>query len=86
LEKRTLEITDFVLERWFRDIFLRANEEHIYDFRKPEAKERLFAQKEADWLPFGYSKEYLDSMRSPSFWEEEYAKIKEYDEKIRAMR
>lgn len=86
LEKRTLEITDFVLERWFRDIFLRANEEHIYDFRKPEAKERLFAQKEADWLPFGYSKEYLDSMRSPSFWEEEYAKIKGYDEKIRAMR
>ncbi|MGB9661381.1 MAG: PLP-dependent cysteine synthase family protein [Moorellaceae bacterium] len=86
LEKRTLEITDFVLERWFRDIFLRANEENIYDFRKPEAKERLFAQKEADWLPFGYSKEYLDSMRSPSFWEEEYAKIKEYDEKIRAMR
>lgn len=86
LEKRTLEITDFVLERWFRDIFLRANEEYIYDFRKPEAKERLFAQKEADWLPFGYSKEYLDSMRSPSFWEDEYAKIKEYDEKIRAMR
>lgn len=86
LEKRTLEITDFVLERWFRDIFLRANEEYIYDFRKPEAKERLFAQKEADWLPFGYSKEYLDSMRSPSFWEDEYAKIKEYDEKIWAMR
>ncbi|MGI9951797.1 pyridoxal-phosphate dependent enzyme [Moorellaceae bacterium AZ2] len=86
LEKRTLEITDFVMERWYRDIFLRANEEYIFDFRKPEAKERLFAQKEADWLPFGYSKEYLDSMRSPSFWEDEYAKIKEYDEKIRAMR
>jgi len=86
LERRTLEITDFVMERWYRDIFLRANEEHIFDFRKPEAKERLFAQKEKDWLPFGYSKEYLDSMRSPSFWEDEYAKIKEYDEKIRAMR
>ncbi|MBE3580576.1 MAG: pyridoxal-phosphate dependent enzyme [Thermoanaerobacteraceae bacterium] len=86
LEKRTLEITDFVMERWYQDIFLRANEEYIFDFRKPEAKERLFAQKEKDWLPFGYSKEYLDSMRSPSFWEDEYAKIKEYDEKIRAMR
>ena len=86
LERRTLEITDFVLERWFRDIFLRANEEYIYDFRKPEAKERLFAQKEQDWLPFGYTKEYLDAMRSPSFWEDEYAKIKEYDEKIRALR
>lgn len=86
LERRTLEITDFVLERWFRDIFLRANEEYIYDFRKPEAKERLFAQKEKDWLPFGYTKEYLDAMRSPSFWEDEYAKIKEYDEKIRALR
>lgn len=86
LERRTLEITDFVLERWYRDIFLRANEEYIYDFRKPEAKERLFAQKEKDWLPFGYTKEYLDAMRSPSFWEDEYAKIKEYDEKIRALR
>ena len=34
LSKRTLEIEDFVLERWHRDIFIEADEKHVYDFRK----------------------------------------------------
>ncbi len=86
LSKRTLEIEDFVLERWHKDIFMEADERHVYDFRKPEVKEQLFKQKEKDWLPFGYSREYLDAMRSMGFWEEEYIKYKEYDDKIRQMR
>ena len=54
--------------------------------RQKEAKEALFAQKEKDWLPFGYSKKYLDSMKKPEFWEAEYNKIHEYDKKIKELR
>ena len=30
-------------------------------------------QKESDWLKFGYTKEFLDSMRSQDFWDAQYA-------------
>lgn len=86
LEERTLETSDNVLERWFKDIFLKADEKNIYDFRSSEAKEQLFKQKEKDWLPFGYTQEYIDSMRDPQFWEDEYSKIPGYNEKIKKMR
>ena len=86
LSKRTLGIEDFVLERWHRDIFIEADEKHIYDFRSAEAKERLYKQKEKDWLPFGYSRDYLDAMKNMDFWEEEYGKYREYDKKIAQLR
>ncbi|HHW41649.1 MAG TPA: pyridoxal-phosphate dependent enzyme [Syntrophomonadaceae bacterium] len=86
LERRYLETEDFVLKRWAQDIFLKADTDHIYDFRDRESKERLFRQKEKDWLPFGYSQEYLDSMRRQEFWENEYAKIKYYDQRIKELR
>lgn len=86
LDRRQLETADFVLERWAREIFQGISEEHVYDFRRNDRKEHLFRQKEKDWLPFGYSREYLDSMRSPDFWENEYEKISEYNSKIKAMR
>ena len=41
---------------------------------------------EDDWLKFGYKKEYLDAMRKPEFWEDEYNKVFEYDKKIKEMR
>lgn len=86
LDKRVLETSDYVLERWVKDIVLDMDEDHVYDFRKMEKKEQLFKQKEKDWLPFGYSKEYIDSMRSQEFWDNEYNKIPEYNEKIKALR
>lgn len=86
LERRYLETEQFVLKRWAKDIFLNPRVEHIYDFRSAASKERLFKQKEMDWLPFGYSKSYLDEMRNPEFWEREYAKVFYYDEKIKEMR
>ena len=49
-------------------------------------KERLFKQKEHDWVKFGYTKEFLDSMRSQSFWNAQYAKVDEYNQKICALR
>ena len=86
LDRRYLETSEAVLERWARDIFHNMDECDMYDFRRADKKEQLFGQKEKDWLPFGYSKAYLDSMRKPEFWDEEYDKIRGYDTKIRAMR
>lgn len=86
LDQRYLETAPFVLERWVKDIFLKMNEEHVYDFRKMDRKEQLFKQKEKDWLPFGYSQQYINSMRNPEFWENEYQKISVYDQKIQKMR
>lgn len=86
LEKRYLETADFVLDRWKKEIFDNASTEYIVDYRTKEKKEQLFAQKEKDWLPFGYSKKYIDSMKKKEFWDNEYSKIELYDKKIKEMR
>ena len=86
LDRRYLELAPQVLDRWTHDIFLSATDEHVFDFRKTSVKERLFEQKERDWLKFGYTKEFLDSMRAQSFWDAQYARVGEYNEKILAAR
>jgi cysteine synthase len=86
LNSRYLELAPQVLDRWAHDIFLNASDDHVFDFRKPAVKERLFAQKENDWLKFGYTKAFLDSMRSQSFWDAQYAKVPGYNRKIAALR
>jgi cysteine synthase len=86
LNCRYLELAPQVLSRWTRDIFLGATDEHVFDFRKTSAKEQLFKQKENDWLKFGYSKAFLDSMRNQAFWDAQYAKVGEYNRKIIASR
>ncbi|MDD4237688.1 MAG: pyridoxal-phosphate dependent enzyme [Desulfotomaculaceae bacterium] len=86
LSKRTPGINDTVLESWYRSIFIEADSKDIYDFRMPNDKERLFKQKEKDWLPYGHSQEYLDAMRNMGFWEEEYLLYKKYDQEITHLR
>ena len=86
LEKRYLETENFVLRRWFKDVFLKANVCDIADYRPSEQKDKLFKQKESDWLKFGYSKDYLDAMKDMKFWDDEYHKIHHYDELIRKLR
>lgn len=86
MEHRYLEMAPFVLDRWAKDIFLGAQPDQVFDFRRSDKKEQLFNQKEQDWIKFGYSKEYLDSMRDQGFWDNEYAKIKGYNEKIASLR
>ncbi|MDO7785746.1 PLP-dependent cysteine synthase family protein [Desulforamulus aquiferis] len=86
LGKRNLELENYVLARWLKDIFQAEDEKYIYDFRRGDRKEQLFKQKEKDWLPFGYKKEYLDEMRSMDFWDAEYDLCKKYDEKISQSR
>ena len=86
LETRYLETEDFVLRRWFKDVFRKIGEDEITDYRKDSQKDKLFAQKEKDWLKFGYKKEYLDSMKNMDFWDHEYEKIYHYDEMIKKLR
>ncbi|MDR7866581.1 MAG: pyridoxal-phosphate dependent enzyme [Sporomusaceae bacterium] len=86
LNGRYLETAPFVLDRWAADIFLGASDGQVFDCRKTGAKERLFVQKENDWLKFGYSKAFLDGMRDQAFWEEQYGKVGHYNNEIRALR
>lgn len=86
LHKRELEVSENVQRRWFRDVFLRADTSLIEDTRGPEAKEKLYHQKEKDWIKFGYTKEYLDSMKHIEFWDNEYNKVHHYDKLIKELR
>lgn len=86
LEKRYLETVDFVQKRWFKDIFINADTADILDYRPDEMKEKLFKQKENDWIKFGYTIDYLNSMKSMTFWNLEYEKIHHYDDLIKSMR
>ncbi|MCM0647539.1 pyridoxal-phosphate dependent enzyme [Clostridium swellfunianum] len=86
LNSRYLEVEGFVMRRWIKDIFLGQKDDNVFDYRRKDAKERLFAQKENDWLRFGYCKEYLDSMKHMEFWDKEYAKVSYYNDKIKQMR
>jgi Cysteine synthase len=82
LEHRCLEVENYVLKRWAEDIFSKASDDLVFDFRKSFSKEQLFTQKEKDWIKFGYSKKYLDSMRNMDFWDREYNKVFEYNNRI----
>jgi len=86
LERRYLETEDFVLRRWFKDIFRKIGEEDVTDFRTKERKQQLFTQKENDWLKFGYEQSYLDAMKKQEFWDNEYHKIEKYNDLIIKMR
>ncbi|MCF8019173.1 MAG: pyridoxal-phosphate dependent enzyme [Vallitaleaceae bacterium] len=86
LERRSLETSDNVLRRWKKDVFDEADTSKVTDFRSHDKKEQLFNQKEKDWLPFGYKKEYLDAMKVQEFWDSEYAKVQAYNAKIKVLR
>jgi hypothetical protein len=86
LNARYRDLAPQVLDRWTEKIFLGATDEDVFDFRKPSMKERLYAQKEHDWIKFGYTKPFLDSMRTQDFWDRQYAKVSEYNAKILAAR
>lgn len=68
-------IGDDLLEEWYRGVFRTMNPADFLDVRGQAQKERLFRQKEETWTRFGYTQGYLDSMKSPDFWETEYAKV-----------
>ncbi len=79
LSRREGQLTEEKLRDWFERIFRGSSGDEILDVRPCEQKERLFSYKQQTWTKFGYSVPYLDSMKSQSFWESEYEKIRTVD-------
>ena len=86
LEERVGPLTDSLLDQWFQTIFREWSADEILDVRPPEQKTRLFAAKEEVWTRFGYSKPYLERMKSQSFWDAEFEKIHEIDPAVTKAR
>jgi len=70
----------------FEQVFRSFDAAEMLDVRSPQEKDRLFGYKEQVWREFNYSKSYLDSMKSQSFWEGEYDRIREIDAALVAAR
>jgi cysteine synthase A len=66
-------------ESLFESIFRIYKPQEILDVRPPEQKDRLFGYKEEIWSRFGYSLDYLDQMKSQSFWDREFDEIHRID-------
>jgi len=79
-------ITREQIARWFEEIFRQWDPADFLDVRPREQKERLFRMKEEMWVRFEYPKEYLDRMKSQTFWDEEYALIPKMNEAIAELR
>jgi cysteine synthase len=86
LEKRRGPLDDAKLSASFEEIFRGGDAREILDLRPAEQKERLFGYKEQVWTGFGYTRAYLESMKSQSFWDGEFSKIGAIDEALLAMR
>ncbi len=70
----------------FERIFRGGDEADILDVRPAEQKARLFSYKEDVWSAFHYSKEYLNSMQSQSFWDGEFDRIPLIDDALLKQR
>jgi cysteine synthase len=86
LAERVGPLTEALFDQWFQTIFRQWSAGEILDVRPPEQKARLFAYKEEVWTPFGYSKAYLERMKSQSFWDAEFEKIREIDPAVEKAR
>jgi hypothetical protein len=86
LERRRGPLNESNVRPLFEEVFRGGAAGEILDVRPREQKERLFRYKQDVWTPFGYPLSYLESMKSQSFWEEEFNKIPEIDGKLRAER
>ena len=79
LEKRTQEYN-------FEKVYRGGAPGDFLDVRPPAEKYRLFGYKENVWTRFGYTRAYLDSMKSQSFWDAESDKIREIDARLSRVR
>jgi len=79
LERRRGPWVDREILAGFEAIFRGGDANEILDVRPWQQKQRLFAAKEQAWAPFGYSRAFLESMKSQSFWDEEFDKIARID-------
>ena len=79
LERRRGPLNDGDLGARFEKVFRGGEADDILDVRPREQKERLFSYKQEVWTPFGYSRSYLEGMKSQSFWDGEFGKIEQID-------
>ncbi|MCL6430552.1 MAG: pyridoxal-phosphate dependent enzyme [Anaerolineae bacterium] len=86
LERESGHIDQAILRLRARLVFSGGEGTGLCDLRGAGEKERLHREKEALWSGLGYPDSYLRAMRSPSFWEEEYARVAEYDRLLRVAR
>jgi cysteine synthase len=82
LEKRRGPLDDAKLSASFEETFRGGGAREILDVRPAEQKERLFGYKEQVWTAFGYTHSYLERMKSQSFWDEEFDKIGDIDQRM----
>jgi len=82
LEKRRGPLNDADLSASFEEIFRGGDARDILDLRPPEQKQRLFGYKEQVWTAFGYTRSYLESLKSQSFWDGEFHKIPAIDQAL----
>ena len=78
--------TDDQLELWAKSVFLGASLGEIVDLTKAGQQQRLHQMKADLWTRFGYDEAYIRQMADQSFWDGEYAKIKEIDPLIAQTR
>jgi hypothetical protein len=79
LEARVGPIDDSKRAGWFESLLRNGAWHEILDVRPREEKERLFRYKEEFWMGFGYSRAYLDKMKSQSYWDTEFERTAEID-------
>jgi hypothetical protein len=79
-------VTEPMVEEWYDRIFNGYDPAEFLDVRGQAHQERLLRQKDEMWTRFGYSNEYLDSMKSQDFWEHEYAKVVAMNDGIAELR
>ncbi len=77
---------DDQLEMWAKGVFLGASVGEIVDLTKSSQQQRLQQMKTDLWTRFGYEESYIRRMADQSFWDDEYAKIKEIDPLIAQVR
>jgi cysteine synthase len=82
LERRKGPLPASSIVKRFEEVFRGGDAGDILDVRLRDQKERLFGYKEEVWTNFGYSQAYLESMKSQSFWEEEFSKIAGIDSNL----
>jgi cysteine synthase len=78
--------SDDQLEMWAKSVFLGASVGEIVDLTWPGQQQRLQQMKADLWTRFGYGESYIRQMADQSFWDAEYAKIKELDPLIAEVR
>lgn len=74
------------LAQWHREIMALDGEADVLALDAPGQHERLHRMKKTTWSEFGKDPAYMERMRDPEFWDEEYARIPELDRRWQEIR